>query len=228
MITRLKNIVFVLVFPARCVNCEELGAYICPKCRAKIIRIKAQSCPLCHRITARGELCGACKSKSALTGVVALGYFHDPILREVIHKLKYEELSAISLELSGMLVEVIRSLNIPVDLITYVPMSRKHKNERGYNQAELMAREISRQLEVPLYRGIVKSKTTKHQVGLRRKERITNLRGAFSLKNDRLLVGKKVLVVDDVLTTGATLGECARALRAAGATRVWGAVLARE
>jgi ComF family protein len=122
----------------------------------------------------------------------------------------------------------INSADIEFDLIVYAPISRRRRNERGYNQAKLLAQELSQQYGKPVINALIKKRHTKTQVGLRRIDRLDNLSGAFEVKNGLELKGKKILLIDDVLTTGATLDECAKVLKSAGARQVWGAVLARE
>jgi competence protein ComFC len=114
------------------------------------------------------------------------------------------------------------------DTISFVPLSKKRLIRRGYNQSQIIASELSRLTKADLYQDLVKIKETKTQVGLTRKERIKNLEGAFALKNERKLAGKRVVLIDDVITTGATLDQCASVLKKAGAREVWGLTVAKE
>lgn len=224
MIQKLKKVILDTIFPPRCLNCKRLGRYICDECAQKIIKIKYQNCPICHRKTTDYKLCAGCRRKSGLYGLVALGYFHDPVLKNIIHEYKYNGIYAAGDELAAM----VESLIPPeIDSVTFAPMSRKRFNFRGYNQAEILAREIGRLTGKPVLSGLVKTRHTKSQVGLERRERLKNLEGAFVCR-DNNVAGRSILLVDDVLTTGATLSGCAKALRRAGAKRIWALVLARE
>lgn len=224
MLAKLKNDILDLMFPARCLNCGKLGRFVCEECLSRIVRIKRQSCPFCHSESEEGRSCLPCRRTHRLWGVMAFGFFHDPILKQVIHRYKYEGISAAGGELAKMLAPLVRE----ADVLTFVPVSRRRRNERGYNQAEILAAELSSLLCVPIYKGLKKIKQTKRQVGLKRKERLANLEGAFVATDTETVAAKRVLIIDDVLTTGATLEACARILRAAGAKRVRGLVLARE
>jgi len=228
MITKLKKDILDLIFPPRCLNCNRLGQFVCNDCLGKIIKIKNQGCPICHKKTEGGRLCRSCRSKNKLTGVIAYGYFHDPILKKIIHQYKYEGISAAGEEIASLLVEVVKANGIRFDVIAYAPVSRRRFNERGYNQAEILAKHLSKYFGKPFFREISKIKHTPTQVGLKRKDRIHNLEGTIVVKNGEVLKGKRIIIIDDVLTTGATLNECARALRQAGARQVWGVVLAKE
>lgn len=224
MLRKLKNDILDLIFPANCLNCGRLGYFICDSCRGKIIKIKKQSCPFCHRESVGGRTCLRCRPSHRLAGVVALGFFHDSVLKEAIHHFKYEGISAAGRELAEMAAPLVGE----VDVFAFVPISKRRYNERGYNQAEVLAVELGLLLQKPLYRGLRKTRHTERQVGLKRRDRLKNLRGAFVVRDKELVQGKRVLLIDDVLTTGATLEECAKMLRQAGAKRVTGLVLARE
>jgi ComF family protein len=157
--------------------------------------------------------------------VVALGFFHDPVLKKIIHQFKYNGISAAGEELAELMVPLVPE---GIEIITFVPVSRRRFNERGYNQAEILARSLGRLIDRPVVKALNKVKNTERQVGLKRKERLENLRGVFVASDEGKIRGKRVLLIDDVLTTGATLDGCSSVLRDAGAKQVWGLVLARE
>ncbi len=155
-------------------------------------------------------------------------------LRGLIHLLKYNSVLPAAPVLGGMLSHAIAEL-LPgcvesAPLIVPVPLHRSKRSERGFNQAELIARaaakELSPSLEVAT--GIlVRDRATRSQVGLTRQERLENLCDAFCVADPARIVGRNVIVVDDVMTTGTTVSECARVLKDAGANRVWAATVAR-
>jgi len=117
----------------------------------------------------------------------------------------------------------------PVDLIVPVPLHRSRWAQRGFNQAEVLARGLANRLSVAFADPLVRSKRTKPQFGLAKSDRRSNVRAAFNLKRGQqeAICGKIVLVVDDVVATGSTIEECARILRQKGAKQVWGLVIAR-
>jgi ComF family protein len=228
MLSKLKKDILDTIFPPRCLNCGLLGRFICSDCRAKIIKIKKSNCPFCRKESFGGEVCVTCKRKYHLSGVVAYGHFRDPIWKEIIHRYKYSGISAAGTELAELLAVTVMDNGPSFDVIVSVPVSRKRLNERGYNQAEVLAVELGHLVQKPTL-GVLKKKIhTASQVGLKRKDRLDNLKGAFETNNGVVIKGQRVLLIDDVFTTGATMDECARVLRKSGAQQVWGAVLAKE
>ncbi len=111
------------------------------------------------------------------------------------------------------------------DIVTSVPIVNRRRRQRGYNQAELIARHVARGLTLPYRRLLVRVRTTQ-QIGKSREERLVHVGGAFVAKGN--VVGQRILICDDVITTSATLNECARVLCDAGAASVWGAAAARD
>lgn len=225
----MKDKILDLFFPAKCVSCGKLGGFICNSCYGEIAFVKKQTCPKCNCLSAGGRLCRRCRPKYALTGVVVAGYLNEGAIKEAVHNFKYNGVSALASELAGILAEKLIEEKIAFDLVAYVPISKKRKAWRGYNQSEILAEIISEKFNKDVFRGLLKRKDTKNQVGLSKREREKNLNRVFSIKRGKTDVrGKRILLVDDVMTTGTTLNECAKVLRAFGAREVWGAVLAKE
>jgi len=155
-------------------------------------------------------------------------------LRGLIHLLKYDKVRPAAPVLGHMLAEAIAQLtNGGVDslpLIVPVPLHSSKRGERGFNQAELIVRAAAKHLppRLEVASGLLKRQRPTHsQVGLTREERVANLRGAFRVTDPERVMGRTVIVVDDVMTTGTTVSECARVLKKAGAERVWAATVAR-
>lgn len=225
----LKNVLLDLFFPSKCVTCGKLGEFLCTNCFSEIIFCESQVCPRCNQITNKGKFCARCRQHVFLSGVIAAGYFKDPFLKEIIHSYKYEGIFSLGEKLSDFIIEKIKKEGVIFDMITFVPITRGRKRYRGYNQSEILANNISGKLGKPNVKILLKIKETKTQVGLKRKEREKNLNGVFGLtRRTYPIKGKRVLLVDDVITTGTTLNECAKVLRKAGAREIWGAVIAKE
>lgn len=112
------------------------------------------------------------------------------------------------------------------DMVTYTPLSKKSLRKRDYNQAYLLAREVSKRLDIPLVDLLIKVRKTDEQKTLSAQKRKTNVYGAFDLKDKDIVFGKRILLIDDVKTTGSTLNECAKMLNIYGAESVWAATLA--
>jgi ComF family protein len=164
---------------------------------------------------------------------VSYGEYKDS-LRGLIHLLKYEAVSSADAPLGRMLAEAISEL-LPACaddnvLLVPVPLHRVRRRSRGFNQAELIARAALKRLPPQMEFAsavLIRQRETVSQVGLSREERIENMRGAFRVGDAGRVQGRNVIVVDDVMTTGTTLSECARVLKKAGAAKVWAATVAR-
>lgn len=217
-----------LLFPRFCVGCRSEGTWLCPSCREKIITIRSATCFQCHRLTPKG-ICPAHKSLVPLTILVAAGYYRDPILREAIHTFKYEGIRELSEPLSQLLIDRLATITLPANsLFVPVPLHPQREKSRGYNQSALLAHCLSQYFHLPIDTKIlVRTKKTLPQVELKPQARLGNIQKAFVVKNPRRLSGKTVILVDDVATTGATLGECARVLRTIGVKRIWALVVAQ-
>ena len=142
-------------------------------------------------------------------------YLMEGAIREAIHALKYRNVRALAPILGQLLADFMETASMPADLIVPVPLHPKRERSRGYNQALLLAKEVSGWSGVPIAHDAL------------RRERWANVQGAFRAEPD-LVRGQRVVVIDDVCTTGATLEACSVALKQAGATSVWGLALAKE
>jgi ComF family protein len=180
------------------------------------------------------ERCARCVRKPpAFDAAIAAVIYRYP-MDILITRAKYNGDLAVARMLGIVLSEkvapqVFRDKNVsPIDAVIPVPLSALRQRERGYNQATEIARVVATRLKVPLRANLMRSRETEKQADLNFKARIHNVRGAFSAATlDRALAGLHILLIDDVMTTGATLNEAAKALKAAGATRVTVAVVAR-
>ena len=151
------------------------------------------------------------------------------VVRRAVHQLKYGHFKALAAPLGQLLAEYVRLEVVAADVLVPVPLHSRRLRERGYNQSALLAAEVGKLNGTPVVEGsLVRLRHTKAQVKTAgAEERQRNLSGAFCCRDERLS-GKRVLLVDDVCTTGATMNSCAIALREAGASSVWGLALARE
>ena len=181
-------------------------------------------------------LCGLCqRAHPTFERAVAYGSYEGG-LKELVHLLKFDQVRPAAGVLGRMLAEVIRRLepSLPDGTISVVPVplhSRK-QSQRGFNQAELATRSALKQLAMPerfrlVTNALVRRRETGSQIGLTRHQRRENLRGAFAVTDPTRVVGKNILLVDDVFTTGTTVSECAKVLQRAGASAVWVVTVAR-
>jgi len=192
-----------------------------------IPRLRLPVCRLCGGEINSGELCPGCSTRPlSLHGIRSATAFGGTV-RAAIHGLKYNRRSDLARPLSALLVEAFHRFELPVDVVVPVPLHTSRLRQRGYNQAALLAREFAGQLSLPLNeQAMIRQRQTASQTALNAMERRANVADAF-LCLDQGLAGKRVLLVDDVCTTGATLEACAAALFHHGAATVWGLTVAR-
>lgn len=148
-------------------------------------------------------------------------------LEEAILRFKFQDHPNLSVSLGRLLTEKFKKNGIQVDVVTWVPIHRRKLRLRGYNQAELLAKAFSSNLGLPCADLLSKKRETKPQSRLSREERLKNVLGVFEPKASDGLLGKRILLIDDVITTGATASECARVLKEMGAEKVFVLTLAR-
>jgi ComF family protein len=198
---------------------------ICRNCWSGIKRYEGASCRICSEpfTSDAGDICGRClMERPPFAGVITYGLYSDT-LKEAINLLKFSSVKRLAKPL-GML---IAKLDIPqVDMIVPVPLSIKRLRQRGFNQTLLIGRVVSKTLDIPLSSELLyKKKETLPQAVLSASDRARNLKNAFATRSR--LKGETVLLVDDVMTTGATARECSKTLLKAGAGKVFVATVAR-
>lgn len=214
------------IWPGSCLLCaaDSASSLLCPACTADLPQQAATACPQCGIETPLGEHCGAClKSPPAFTRTIAPFRYEFPVDR-LIQTLKYSHRLPLAKwfgsSLSGQITADEHDLLLPL------PLHPSRLRERGFNQSAEIARAIHNRLGIPMSVGYVtRVRATPPQAALPLKERAKNVRGAFECTAD--LTGKRILLVDDVMTTGSTLRECARILQLHGAAQITLAVAAR-
>ena len=216
-----------LLFPRKvsCLLCgrEVDDAYLCEECLPRLIlNDGTRRCEKCSRpLIAEERFCPSCTSGERLhfNRAVSACVYEGAVVT-MIHRFKlgrrreYAELFA-----SLMAVEAVKLPD--VDIVVPVPMEREKLPSRGYNQCDLLGKSLCSELNLPLKDALIRRSNTIDQVGLSARERRRNVRGSYKVVDASSVKGKNVLIVDDVLTTGATLSECARVLKVAGAKEVY-------
>lgn len=229
---RLTTTSLDLIFPPACAGCGRVGHLICPTCAQLVEPTPQTICDCCGRVQATAVArCAACAGGATgpLYRVRAAG-LHGGLLRDFIHLLKYEQRPELADPLSRYLVATLArpdwdDLRDCFDAVAPVPLHRERRQERGYNQAELLAAGLSQRTRIPLRADLLQRvKATRSQVGLSQTERRINVEDAFVAS--AACANRHLLLVDDVYTTGATLTACARAACTAGAVLVCGLTLA--
>lgn len=217
---------------------DLLRPHFCPDCRSAIIPLEPPLCPRCG-IMFRGRegvdhLCGRCGEQTPPFHMARAAFVYDRSLVNVIHCFKYRGKTRLAGPLALFLWRTFceQWAGQAVDLVVPVPLHRRRLRRRGFNQCELLLREWQRHTHPsagpPVAFGVLeRARTAVPQAGLGRREREANIRGVFAVRRPEQVDGRHILLVDDVITTGATAGECARTLLAGGAARVDVLALAR-
>ena len=231
-----------LLFPPRCVHCGSDGNLFCQACESESTRLRpGEVCRRCalpfgqagQAARAAQGTCEACfLDPPALDRAIA-AYAFDHAVPDAITAFKYNDIRALATRLGRLLAEALPDpARGSVDVLVPVPMSRSRLRVRGYNQSELLARQVSHIASLPLETGLlVRRRDSGPQDNAQsHSERAANMAGAFEVAGGAPggVSGRRVLLIDDVMTTGATLNACARALKESGAEWVGALTLARE
>lgn len=215
------------VFPPRCVGCREFGTYICDRCLAESPRSAGSRCQRCWS-PGREDSCLACYRHRPAFENLRAAFAYNGAPRDAVRALKFHGVSAIAPTMAAHMHQTLRDWSPPIDAIVPVPLWPTRRRTRGYNQSDLLARELSRSSGLPLEtRALRRARNTQPQTeqpdaSARRR----NVAGAFT-PGKRPLTGS-ALLIDDVTTTGATVDACTRALLEGGATHVYALTFARE
>lgn len=248
---KINDFILDTLFPVSCLSCGQENFWLCEKCFKKISPLLSQTCPYCERESVdSGKICDACKQSFftknktwPLDNLLVSTKYKENSLSRLVYSLKYNFVEELRVPLGKLMVGTILRNSLPLpDLIIPVPLHPRRLRWRGFNQSELLANYISRNmtpgLDIPVASNlIIRKKRTSPQMKIANyQERKENVSGAFSLKNntgipnerENVLKGKTILLVDDICTTGATMNECAKILKLNGAKKIYGVVIARQ
>ena len=201
---KIFNKILAVLFPQKCLGCKKENEILCPDCLGKINR----------------------PDTPYLKGIHIAANYQDLVLKKALWMLKYRGVKQLAKPLAKLILErVWKKLETENWLVVPIPLSKNKLRRRGYNQAELIARELSANVRADI---LFKKFHTKSQVEVKDKEeRLANIVGSFEIKNRQIIRGEKIILIDDVLTTGATMSEAKKILKKAGAKKVVGVVAAR-
>lgn len=242
MLSQIKTLILDTLFPIHCLNCQKEGFWLCEECLAQIETLPFQVCPRCEKLIIEGgRLCQKCRRLSLknkdffLEALVVSVPYATGNIAKMIHLFKYNFIEDLQIPLGKIMVKAFLNHRIPLpDILIPVPLHPRKLRARGFNQAELLADFLGESLApgMPLLvsRDVLKrKKPTPSQMKIKNyKERQKNVQGAFVVLSPTEIKRKNILLVDDVATTGATLLECARVLKAAGARKISAIVVARQ
>jgi competence protein ComFC len=226
-----------LLYPPACAICSasvDMDEYLCPDCHAKTTRIAAPFCATCSEpfsgAISGPFTCANCSHRRLYFQAAVAVYRSRGIVRRVVHDFKYGRQMHLRHLVARWLCAALddeRLYGRPFDVIVPVPLHPAKERERGFNQAALLAELLGKRVSAPIKPALERLRYTTTQTAFDRSERMENLHGAFRLREKADVRHLRVLLIDDVLTTGATLSECARVLKKAGAASVYAATAAR-
>jgi len=235
LIRPLVSTLIELFYPSNCVGCglpQSPGKQLCDSCRESVTPILPPFCYTCSRPlkgVINSEFRGpSCEDRDIGFDCAVSAYQATGLLRDLIHRFKYSGHYYLRHILADFLMDGFKDERTTlVDGIVPVPLHPTRHRERGYNQSEALAEIVSRRSGIPVQKYLRRRIPTQTQTQFNRQQRMENLRNAFTLRENSAVHGKNLLLLDDILTTGSTLAECAQVLRAAGACSVWAMTVAR-
>lgn len=227
-----------VILPPVCHVCRSFipnagKPHICQTCRERLPLVLPPLCPVCGIpfIGAGSDhQCGACLARPPYFDAAMARFLYEGAIRDMIHSFKYNQQTHLRYPLALLTLEGMDRILAGHDphLIVPVPLHRSRLRQRGFNQAVLLGRVLSRHLSLPMLPDtLARTRPTEPQIKLSATERRLNVKGAFAVNRPDMVVGKRILLLDDVMTTGSTMDECAKELKNAGAEAVIAATIAR-
>ena len=215
-----------LVLPEYCVVCRREGSYLCADCETDLPRLQKPFCFLCASPRVP-QLCDWCRRSAPAFDSVRAPYEFRGSARSIIHDLKYRNVRIAAPHIARLLAEYLERNPYPIDAYCAVPLHPRRERSRGFNQSELLSRELSRITDIPVDAALRRTRNTPPQVSMESpNDRQRNIADAFECPSD--IEGRRYMLIDDVVTTGNTMSACANALKDAGAANVWGLAFARQ
>lgn len=217
------------LFPVFCFGCEQEGSWLCGECEKLRPTYPIQRCIFCAEVSAFGKTCNSCARTHALEGVTVLGRYREWIWRNLIRTWKYSS----ARDLDKIIENIVAHADFAPLLtatksscLVPVPLARRRQNDRGFNQAEVIGIMIAKLTNTPVVHGLARTRHTAPQSEVSAEERAVNVADAFQATE--AVRGQDCLLIDDIVTSGATLEEAAKTLKRAGAKSVWALTLVRS
>ena len=180
---------------------------------------------MCGKPTNQANIC----CNNLINKIIVAVEYKDPIIRKIIKNFKYKYIKELKIPLSKFLIASLENIEKPIDyIIIPIPLHKKRQRQRGFNQSELLAQEISKHFNIPIYNVLKRNINTQAQANIKDTEkRKENIKDAFEIQNKELIKNKNIILIDDVATTGATLLEASKILKQNQANKIYGLVVAK-
>ena len=233
MIRQIGKAALDTLFPIECLGCRKEGEWLCQGCAGKIPLLINQVCFLCKQAASGGRTCFSCLREFPLAYVIRFFDYDEPLIKQGIHTAKYNYVRQMFKRFAELVTAHLRfkfdALDIDPRALLFIPLPLhpRRLRERGFNQAEIIARLFADELGGKYLPALTRRRATLPQVGLDESDRKRNIRGAFGCADRAPLAGQYAVIVDDVATSGSTLVAAAQALQDAGVKEVGGLVLAK-
>ncbi|MDY6935654.1 MAG: ComF family protein [Spirochaetota bacterium] len=217
------------LFPSRCICCNKVIPFqqnhLCEICFSRIVLLD-ERCEVCSGVVING-ICAICSDRRFyITKNIVIAEYTG-VMKEILHNYKFNKKIRLYKQLCRLSFPHIVKHRDHFDILTAVPMNSRKKWKRGFNQSELVARELADRLNIKFYTLLKEKIYSKTQKDLGFRDRFLNILDRYEMKKSNILNGEKILLVDDIFTTGATINECARILMSSGADSVYSLTLAR-
>ena len=232
-VKKVKNLLLETLFPEFCLGCGKLGAWLCKDCESLLEIQNEVSCPVCGKLTFNFKTHEFCRGRTILKGLFWPVRYQNPLVKKLILKFKYKPFAEnLAKPLAQLLTSHFLLTQFPLSesgfVLVPIPLTKKRLKWRGFNQAEKVSREISDIFHLPMEHLLAREKERMPQIEIKEPEkRKENIKGVFSCSFEEKIGNKKILLIDDVCTTRATLEEAAKVLKAAGFKEIWAAVVAK-
>lgn len=233
---QIRNFFIEALFPSACYLCSANGSYLCESCFDKIGTLPHPICPHCSIALSGGQLPPTCRNELLLDRLYTIADYKNETINKLIKDMKYRYAYKLADSLGDVAHFWLRSRNYTKDfpisnmVVLAVPSHIRKQRARGFNPAERIAARLAGNLSITHKNNIlIKAKATPSQVEVKdRALRAENIKGSFTIQKNLAIKGKTILLIDDVVTTGSTLRECAKVLGQSGAHEVWGLAIAKD
>lgn len=226
-----------LIFPKYCINCKRIGSYLCDNCFSFLSFDTQGICVVCNRPSINSLTHPRCATRYTIDGIFS-SISYKGVAKKLVYQFKYKPYLSnlnnllIDLFFEGLIQKeefynIIKNLKSDSVLIP-IPLHSSRLKSRGYNQAEILAKGLSKKMNLKILNCLKRTKKTSSQAALKREERTENIKGAFSIIQNLELKIQNAFLVDDIFTTGSTLNEASKILKRKGVEKVWGLTLARD